>query len=92
MRTKYIPPFIWLAAGAVLCIFLIRLGSVDRLALSQIFLFYGALTIADAGLIVHTIINRKENVSVTNYGFKLMGEALLFLIIVTFMIGDIFFA
>ncbi len=92
MRKKYIPPLIWLLAGILMCVFLIRLGSYDRLALSQVFLFYGALYVADAGLITHTVINRRENLSVTNFGFKLMAEVLIFLALVTFMIGDIFFS
>ncbi len=92
MRKKYIAPLIWLAAGALLCVFLIRLGSVDRLHISQILLFYGSLATAVAGLITHTILYRHENMSVTNFGFKLMAEVLLLLILGTFMIGDIFFA
>ncbi len=93
MHKKYIAPLIWLLAGGIMCAFLLRLANgVDRMQLSQIFLFYGALYTADAGFVVGTLVNRKENLSVTNFGFKLMAEVLVFLALVTFMIGDIFFA
>ncbi len=92
MPRKYISPLIWLIAGGIMCVFLLRLGEAGRLSLSQIFLFYGALAVADAGLVTHTLLYRDENSSNVNFGFKLMGEVLLFLILVTFMLGDIFFA
>ncbi len=92
MSRKFISPLIWLVAGVVMCVFLLRLGDYGRLALSQIFLFYGALAIADGGLITHTILYRRENSSSVNFGFKLMAEILLLVILASSMIGDIFFS
>ncbi len=91
MKPKHIIPLIWIAAGGLMCAFLLRLGEVDRLALSQIFLFYGSFAVADAALVTQTIMNRRENVSKTNFGFKLMGEAVILLLLLVFMLKDIFF-
>ncbi len=92
MSRKFISPIIWLLAGGIMCIFLLRLGEAGRTSLSQIFLFYGALAVADAGLVTHTLLYREDNSSSVNFGAKLMAEGFLLVLIISFMIGDIFFA
>ncbi len=92
MKPKFIPPLIWMAAGVMLCVFFVRTRDPAAGRLSQIFLLYGSLAVADGGLIAHTLINRRENLSSVNFGFKLMAEVIVMLAVGAFALGEIFFA
>ena len=89
---KHIPGIIWIAAGVLLAIYVMRAyQDVPQNATSQIVLRFGAIYVFIAGMVARTLINRRENVCVTNFGFKLVGEGILFLAALTSMLLTVLF-
>ncbi len=77
---KHIPPLLWILAAVLFCSFLVVSRSGGNALLGHC-LFYGSFAVLDVGCLVKTITNRHVNSSVTNYGFKLMGVLVFFLLI-----------
>lgn len=89
---KHIPSIIWIAAGILLAIYVARAyQDVPQDAASQIVLRFSAIYVFIAGMVARTLIHRRENVCVTNFGFKLVGEGLLFLAALSAMLKLLLF-
>ncbi len=90
MKPKRLIPLFCFAAGIVMCVFLARLASVERTALSQIILFYVSLALLVTALLVHMILHREDNDSSLHYVYKLMSIVFLYTALIVFMLCDIF--
>ena len=89
---RHIPYFIWIISGILLAVYVARVyQEVPSGEPSQIFLRFGAIYVFIIGMVARTLINRRENVCVTNFGFKLVGEGLLFLAALTAMLKLLLF-
>ncbi len=91
MMKQHIAPLLWILGGIVFCIFLVSASTA--LPLVKHLLFYGSFLIIDAGCLARTLTNRHVNSSQSNFGLKLVGVILFFLLIaVSFtraVLGDI---
>lgn len=89
---KHIPYLIWIVAGVLLAVYVARaFGDVPKSDALQIALRYGAIYVFIGGMVAHTILNRRENVCFTNFGFKLVAEGILFLAALTSMLLTVLF-
>ena len=89
---KHIPYLIWMVAGILLAVYVARaFGDVQKDSASQIALRYGAVYVFIGGMVAHTVLNRRENVCFTNFGFKLVAEGILFLAALTSMLLTVLF-
>ena len=75
-----------------MCIFFYRMNAgVETSTIGQILLFYGSLLTFMGGLITRTVLYREDNTSDVNYGYKLLGEAILVLAVISGMIAALCF-
>lgn len=89
---KHIPNLLWIAAGLLLVAYAVRAQlNVPRTESVQRALRYGAAYVALLGMTVRTLLNRRENVCATNFGFKLVTVGLLFLIVLSTMLLELLF-
>lgn len=89
---KHVPYLIWIVSGILLAVYVARAYlNVPSEDASQIWLRFGAAYVFILGMVTRTVINRRENVCVTNFGFKLVGEGLLFLAALTAMLKLLLF-
>ena len=89
---KHIAPLIWIVAGVLLCVFFARMNAgVETTSPSQLWLFYGSLLTFMGGLVTRTVLFRADNASSINYGYKLLGEAILILAILAALVRALCF-
>lgn len=89
---KHIPYLIWLVAAGLLVTYVVRAyQDIPRGATSQIVLRFGALFLLVGGMLVRTLINRRENLSFVNFGFKLIAVGILFLLILVALLQVVLF-
>ena len=91
MIKRLLPALIWCAAGVLLCIYFVGFGQGMRLMDGgQIFLVYGGLLLGVGGLMAHTILWRKDNLSRINFGYKIAVEIIVILLVLTSFLEDFF--
>jgi len=78
---RHLAPILWIAAGLLFCAFLVTTRSPGSSDLTRHLLFFGACLALDAGCAARTLVNRAENTSGVNFGFKLMAAGIFALLI-----------
>ncbi len=89
---KHIPNLIFIVGLILLAVYAVRSHNGALMTEPrQIALRYTALFVLVAGMAVRTLINRRENVSETNFGFKLIAVGVVFLIVLISLIKAVWF-